>query len=134
VPTVLSQSARTILIVDNNPIVRKLLRVALAKEGFFVKEAGTGEEAITIVREAAPDLVIQDLMIDGSDGIQLALEYRKLPGADKFPMIAISGLQPALVFAKAVQSGFVDYLAKPVELTKLVEVVRAHLPVRRFPN
>lgn|GEM_PF-1925113 len=128
------RNARTILIVEDNPVGRKLFRLALNKEGFSVKEAGTAAEALKLVREAAPDLIIQDLMIEGTDGIQLALDYRKLPGGDNIPIIAVSGSQPGLVLAKAVQIGFVDYLAKPIDIAKLIDVVRTHLPNAEQPH
>jgi len=118
----------TILLVEGNAIVRKLCRIALEKEGFLVKEASSGATALALARLSLPDLIIQDLMIEDTDAIQLARDYRAIPGGDRLPVVAMSGLQPALDLAKAVQVGFVDFLAKPVEIARLIEVVRTYLP------
>ncbi len=118
----------TILVVEGNPVVRKLFRMVLEKEGFGVKEAADGKTALALVREALPDLIVQDLMLEDVDAIQLARDYRRIPGGDRLPIVAVSGMQPAIELANAVQVGFVDFLAKPVEPARLLEVVRTYLP------
>ena len=120
--------SRTVLAVEDNPITRKMVRVTLESEGYRVLEAGSGREAIRLMRDDRPDLVLQDLILPDMDGFAVLAELRALPGAAEVPILAFSGLLSQLEEARVSAAAFDDVLAKPVEPSRLVQVVRAHLP------
>ena len=116
-----------ILVVEDNPISRKLTRLALEAEGFSVIEAADGQSAIDQVARDLPDLVLQDLLLPDMDGFEIVKRLHGVPGADKIPILALTGLISAGDEKKLPTAAFADYLFKPVEPSFLVSTVRAHL-------
>jgi PAS domain S-box-containing protein len=124
----------TILIVEDNPITRKVLRVALQSAGYTAVEAPDGRRALEQARDYPPALIIQDLRLPDMDGIDLVARLRALPEARDIPILAFSGLQSKVEEARSLQSGFTDYLFKPVEPSRLLEIVAEHLRQTRGPT
>ena len=116
-----------VLVVEDNPISRNLTRVALEADGFTVAEAHDGRSAVASVGRDLPDLILQDILLPDVDGFDLVGRLHRLPGAEKIPILALTGLIPKGNEAKLPQSNFADYLFKPVEPSFLVGTVRAHL-------
>ncbi|HEX9787328.1 MAG TPA: response regulator, partial [Candidatus Binatia bacterium] len=116
-----------ILVVEDNPISRKLTRVALEIDGFSVSEAEDAQSAIESVSRDLPDLILQDLLLPDMDGFALVSRLHDLPGADKIPILALTGLITKGNESKLPQANFADYLFKPVDPPFLVSTVRAHL-------
>jgi diguanylate cyclase (GGDEF)-like protein len=116
-----------ILVVEDNPVARKLTRVALEADGFSVSEAADGGSAIDSVARELPSLILQDLVLPDMDGFALPSRLHALPGAAKIPILALSGLITKREQVKLPQAKFTDYLFKPVEPSFLVSTVRAHL-------
>src|SRR5216684_6277824 len=85
-------SAGTILVVEDNPITRKMMRFALESEGFRVSEAGEGRAALILARDHPPDLVLQDYVLPDMDGLQLIEGLRRLPGMSDTPIIVVTGM------------------------------------------
>ena len=81
-----------ILVVEDNPISRKLTRLALEMEGFSVFEAADGQSAIDHVARDRPDLILQDILLPDMDGFEIVKRLHELPGADKIPILALTGL------------------------------------------
>jgi diguanylate cyclase (GGDEF)-like protein len=123
-----------ILVVEDNPIARKLTRVALEADGFSVSEAPDGHSAIDSVAHEIPDLILQDIVLPDIDGFALVRRLHALPGADKIPILALTGLITKSDEAKLPQASFSDYLFKPIEPSFLVSTVRAHLAASRTSN
>jgi PAS domain S-box-containing protein len=117
----------TILVVEDNPITRKMVRVALAAEGYSILEAPDGRTALDLAAAHAPDLILQDLLLPDMDGFELVGRLRALPGAGEIPIIAFSGFLSRLDTARAL-AGFSDFLVKPVEPSQLVQTIRIYLP------
>jgi CheY-like chemotaxis protein/anti-sigma regulatory factor (Ser/Thr protein kinase) len=120
-------SSPTILIVEGNPVTRKMVRVALESERYTVLEAGDGQTALDLMVQYCPDLVLQDLVLPDIDGFELVQRLRSLPEAAETPILAVSGLLSPLEQARSLQAGFTDYLCKPVEPSHLVGTIRAYL-------
>ena len=120
-------SQTTILVIEDYPITRKMIRVALQAEDFTVLEAGTAAEALAIASRRMPNLVLQDLGLPDMDGIELQRRLRSLPGGSDVLILACSGRAAGPGEQRPVPQGFDDYLVKPVEPTRLIDVVRAHL-------
>ena len=125
------EDAASILIVDDNAIMRKMVRLTLEAEGHVVHEAADGHAAIEAMRRHHPDVVLQDLLLPDMDGFDLVHELRRLPGGADLPIVAFSGFQSKLEQSRGLQAGFSDYLFKPVEPSQLVQTVEAHLPLRQ---
>ncbi|HKY09656.1 MAG TPA: response regulator, partial [Candidatus Binatia bacterium] len=116
-----------VLVVEDNPISRKLTRVALEADGFAVTEAQDGQSAIASVTQQIPDLILQDILLPDIDGFDLVGRLHSLPGAERVPILALTGLISKSDEAKLPKANFADYLFKPVEPSFLVNTVRAHL-------
>ena len=116
-----------VLVVEDNPITRKMIRVALATDGYEVMEAADGKTAVRLVQDHRPDLVLQDLLLPDGSGIALVSRLRALPGAAELPIIALTGFLPREEEARALTAGFTEYLIKPVEPSRLLETVRAYI-------
>jgi CheY-like chemotaxis protein len=110
-----SEPPPTILIVEDNPITRKLLRITLESEGYRVVEAGDGGAALAVAREKMPALVVQDLVLPDIDGVDLAVELRALPnGGAALPIVALSGLTGTVGEAQIARGGFSAMLVNPL--------------------
>jgi two-component system, cell cycle sensor histidine kinase and response regulator CckA len=120
----------TILVVEDNPITRKMVRVALEAEGHRVIEAEDGPQALDRSAHDPPDLVFQDLNLPGMDGLELVQRLRERKELHDIPILAFSGLQSKLAKARTMRAGFTDYLFKPIEPSRLVKIIRQHLPAQ----
>jgi CheY-like chemotaxis protein len=123
------ETAPIILVVDDNPTTRKLVRYALERQQHVVIEAADGRSALARCAEQRPDLVLQDLMLPDMDGFALLARLREVV-TEGTPILAFSGFVSKLEEARISALGFDDHLMKPIEPSRLVQVVRAHLPRR----
>lgn len=119
---------RTILLVEDNPITRKLVRFTLGQKGFEVVEATDGRSAMRLVAEREPDLVLQDLVLPDVDGFELVGRLRAQTSGRNVPILAFSGFVTKLEEARISAVGFDDLIVKPIEPSRLVQIVQAHLP------
>jgi PAS domain S-box-containing protein len=120
-----------VLVVEDNPVTRKLLRVALELEGHEVHEAESGAQALTAVERVAPDLVVQDLVLPDMDGEALMAELRKRARQPELPILLVSGLVHRLDELRARSLPATHCLAKPVEPARLIQVVDSIITTRR---
>jgi len=118
-----------ILVIDDEASTRRLVALALEKQGHTVAEAGDGAEALKILAAHKVDLVITDLLMPETDGIETIMELRRLYPATK--IIAISGggeYQSGAGFLRAAESlGADSTLSKPFEFKQLLPAVQALL-------
>ena len=119
---------RVILVVEDNAITRKVVRLTLDTDGFRVVEASTAIEALALAASIRPDLVLQDLLLPDMDGLDLVVRLRAVPAMEGVPIVAFSGFLSRLEFGRAAALGFTDFLPKPVDPSRLLQVVRTHLP------
>src|SRR5690349_5642447 len=84
-------NAPRILVVEDNPVTRKMLRITLELEGWVVRESPDATSALAIASTEAIDLVIQDMVLPDADGLDLLRELRRLLGARR-PIIGVTGL------------------------------------------
>jgi len=82
----------TILVVEDNPITRRLVGAALTREGWDVVEAPDGMAALAAIRRRTPDLVLQDLGLPDMDGFELVRRIRAMPHMATVPVVACSSL------------------------------------------
>jgi len=114
-----------ILIVDDEPPIRRFLRTALAAQDYRVEEAGDGEAALDFLRRNPVDLVILDLGLPGMDGLEVV---RRLRGEGKaVPIIILSSRDDEAGKVAALDLGADDYVSKPFGVEELSARVRAAL-------
>ena len=120
---------RTILIVDDEPGLRELVRINLEHEGFGVLQAENGVQGLTTIREQQPDLVILDVMMPEMDGWEAC---RKLREFSQVPVLMLTAKVQSQDIVTGLESGADDYLLKPFNMDELMARVRALL--RRVPS
>ena len=118
-----------ILAVDDDPMTLRYLRDALSKAGYFPMVTTDPDEALRLVETERPNLVLLDLMLPGSDGIEL---MRSILNIAEVPVVFLSAYGRDEVIARAFEAGAVDYMVKPFSATELVARVRSAM--RRGPT
>ncbi len=115
-----------ILVVDDDPDILEALSEILEAEGFEIRRARNGKEALERLEPDSPQLILLDLMMPVMDGWEFAQRMRQKPAAiSSIPLIVLSADRN--VGNKATDIGAVGYLAKPFELNDLLEMVRRAL-------
>ncbi|PWC84431.1 regulator [Azospirillum sp. TSH100] len=115
---------QTVLVVDDDPVLRLTLRRLLESAGVGVAEAQNGEEAMRLFRANRPDLVICDLVMPFADGLQTIMRMRRLEPAVKIVAISGGGRSKAMeLLAVARQMGADHALAKPIERSQIALIV-----------
>jgi len=115
-----------ILIVDDEPDMRMLLRMTLERSGFDVEEAETGEEAVAMAGDASIDLVLLDMNLPGIDGLEAAAAIRQ-DGRIDLPLIILTAASDATLPERAEAGGCTDVISKYMPSEELVEAIRATL-------
>ncbi len=115
-------SLPTVLIVDDDPDIRSLLRAALAGEGYGVRVAANGVEALADLDHERPDLILLDLMMPVMDGVQFYERFRaRENGGARVPVVLISAGHGLSQTAHAM--GTDGYVPKPFDLDRLLDEV-----------
>ncbi len=110
----------TILVIDDEPQIRKFLRISLASQGYKVLEAGTGTEGLAHAALNKPDLLVLDLGLPDMDGQQVLREFREWSGA---PVLVLS----VRASEAALDGGANDYVTKPFGIQEFLARIRALL-------
>ena len=113
-----------VLVVDDDPQALDSVRPILEHAGYETLATGAPEEVADVLEEAAPDLVLLDLMLPGTDGIEL---MRSLPALRDRPVIFVSAYGRDETIATALEMGAADYVVKPFSPTELLARIRAVL-------
>ena len=116
-----------ILVVEDEPDIRKLVQYNLAQERFKVLEAENGEEALKLVQRDRPNLVILDLMLPGLSGLELCRILRDRTDTAQVPILMLTAKAGEADKIVGLEMGADDYLAKPFSPRELVARVRAIL-------
>jgi two-component system, OmpR family, KDP operon response regulator KdpE len=117
-------SSATILVVDDEPQIRRVMRTALTAHGYTITEARSGEEALEEVRREPPDLVLLDINMPGIGGLQACREIRE---GSEVPIIVLTVRSTEKDKVKALDAGADDYVVKPFGMEELLARVRAAL-------
>jgi two-component system, OmpR family, KDP operon response regulator KdpE len=116
-----------ILVVDDEPQIRRVMRATLSARGYVISEAKTGEEALEFVRKQRPDLVLLDVNMPGMGGIEACREIRRMSDA---PIIMLTVRNAERDKVSALDAGADDYVVKPFGIEELLARIRAAL--RRY--
>jgi len=113
-----------ILIVDDEAQIRRVMRTSLSSHGYTILEASTGEEAVEIVRQERPDLVLLDINMPGIGGIEACREIRESSNASII-MLTVRSTERDKV--RALDAGADDYVVKPFSMEEVLARIRAVL-------
>ena len=119
-----------ILVVDDDPETLRYVRGALAAAGYAPLVTGDPRELARLLRTKRPHLVLLDLMLPGTDGIEL---LERVPGLTDLPVIFLSGYRRDETIARALEAGAADYIVKPFSPMELTARVQAALRLRARP-
>src|SRR5512147_1232817 len=115
---------RNVLVVDDEAQITRSLRTALSGNGYNVRTAGDGDEALEVMRGWTPDLVITDLSMPNMQGLELCSRIR---AKSQVPIIVLSVRGEERAKVDALDAGADDYVTKPFNLNELLARVRAGL-------
>ena len=118
--------------MDDEPINRKLLERLLTPEGFLLGTAGNGAQALTMVAEQPPDLILLDIMMPGMDGYEVAKRIKNTRATKNIPIIMISALEDRDARMLGLSAGAEDFLTKPVDRAELCVRVRNLLRLKAY--
>ena len=116
-----------ILVVDDEPDIVSLVSYNLKKEGYTVRSAADGEEALSAIRNSDVDLVVLDLMLPGLSGLEVCRAVRRDPGTKGIPIIMLTARSDEPDRIRGLETGADDYLPKPFSPRELVARVKAVL-------
>jgi CheY-like chemotaxis protein len=124
VPTEGVDRPNTVLVVDDDPSIRRMIVAALKREGYQFLEAPNGREALDLMRTQEPDVVVLDLMMPIVSGWDVLRERQSDPKLERIPVIIVSAnREPEL--ANAIDKGICAFLPKPFDIGALSALVRS---------
>jgi adenylate cyclase len=113
----------TILVVDDDPVIQKLLAVNFEMEGYHVITGSDGEEALALVAAERPGAVVLDVMMPKVDGIEVARRIKADPSTSSIPVLLLSAKAQAKDITEGLDAGADAYITKPFEPVELLERV-----------
>lgn len=125
-------SKKQILVADDDPSIRSLLRSFLEGEGFVVTEARTGSEALNSMESQRPDLLLMDVRMPDLDGIEVL--QRMQDSAMDVPSVVITAHGTSNTAIKAIELGAFDYITKPFELDEVLHTIRRYFDYEQMAS
>jgi CheY-like chemotaxis protein len=116
-----------VLIVDDDPLIRRVVRAVLEDAAYDLAEAGTGEEALAAAARRPPDVVLLDVMMPGMDGFEVATRMRGDPRLEGLVIVMLTAKDGAEDRRRGLASGADRYLTKPFSPLELIAVVEEAL-------
>ncbi|MGH9066085.1 MAG: response regulator transcription factor [Acidimicrobiales bacterium] len=113
----------TVLVVDDDPVIQKLLQVNFEMEGYTVLIAGDGLSGLDQARRARPDVVVLDVMMPGMNGLQVVAALKADPETAAMPVMLLSAKAQEPDRRAGTDSGADDYVTKPFDPLELLERV-----------
>jgi two-component system, sensor histidine kinase and response regulator len=121
-----------VLVVDDSLLNRTQIRRFLQRDGIQVFEAKSGEDALWLAKEADPDLILMDVLMEGMDGYQTCELIRAETAAHDIPIIFLTGLGEREDVVRGFAVGAVDYITKPFHVAEGMSRIRTHLRLRKL--
>lgn len=118
-----SPSSLRVLVVDDHPDLLSMLDIMMQRRKYAVKTAQSGNEAIELVSDFAPHVVISDIGMPGMDGYQLMTHLRAVPDLAPFKSIALTGYDIHVEDSRARDAGYDAHMTKPIEFDQLFEMI-----------
>jgi two-component system KDP operon response regulator KdpE len=119
-----SEVKKNILVVDDEAQITRVLKTTLSSQGYGIRTASDGEEALQLMKGWAPDLIVTDLRMPNMDGLELC---RRIRTESRIPIIVLSVKGEETIKVEALDAGADDYITKPFNINELLARVRAAL-------
>lgn len=116
-----------ILLVEDEPAQREVMSYNLTAEGYRIALAGDGDEAMMLVDEEPPDLIVLDWMMPGLSGIEVCRRLKARPETRAIPVIMLSARSDEPDLLRGLEIGADDYMTKPYSVAELIARIHAHL-------
>jgi CheY-like chemotaxis protein len=116
-----------ILVVDDNPLNLKLTRILLTGEGYDVHTAMNAEEMAAALHAVRPRLILMDIQLPGTDGLELTRRLKQDPATRDVPVVALTAYAMKGDDERALRAGCDGYIAKPIDSRSLPELIRRFL-------
>src|SRR5215813_3893283 len=123
-----------ILIVDDTPVNLKLTRILLVNEGYQVLTAASAEEALELLRDHRPELVLADIQLPGMDGLEMTRRIKQNPSTSGITVVALTAFAMMGDEQKALDAGCDGYITKPIDTHTLGQRIRQYLDKRPPSN
>ncbi|OHC01504.1 MAG: two-component system response regulator [Planctomycetes bacterium RIFCSPHIGHO2_12_39_6] len=118
---------KNVMVVEDNEKNRKLMRVVLKAKGYNVIEAATGEEALNILKNQKPDIILMDIQLPGIDGITLIKQIKGTTNLQDIPIIAVTAYAMKGDEEKIMEAGCDAYVSKPINTQELPLIVEKYI-------
>ncbi|GAB4430935.1 MAG: response regulator [Anaerolineales bacterium] len=118
---------KTILYVEDNIDNRTLVRRVLTAEGYNILEAVNATEALEILAETVPDLILMDINMPDVDGYTLTAQIKKMPGFENVPVIALTANVMRGDREKSLEAGCDGYIQKPIDIDTICDQIESFL-------
>ena len=113
----------TILVVDDDELMLKLLRTALAQENYELMLAASGLEALNLLRKRRPDLILMDMEMPGLDGMETTSRIKSAEQFSTLPVIMVTGNSEKAIVASCLKAGATDFVVKPFNREVLLDKI-----------
>lgn len=121
-----------VLVVDDDPFERLMVREGLESVGFQIEEATDGPQALEVFRTLCPDIVLLDINMPGMGGIETCAALRNLPGGAQVPILMVTGRDDTDSIARSYEAGASDFMAKTIHLLTMAQRIRYMLRASRM--
>ncbi|MGH7826548.1 MAG: response regulator [Candidatus Binatia bacterium] len=118
---------KKILLVEDNPVNRRLAGFLLRSQGYEVREATTAQEAFEIIEKERPDLIVMDIQLPGMDGLEVTRKLKEQSATVNIPVIAVTSYAMKGDREKALAAGCSGYVTKPLDKNVFIQEIAAHL-------
>ena len=118
---------KTILLVEDNEVNRRLAGFLLRSHGYQVREATTAAAAFEMVDKERPDLIVMDIQLPGMDGLEITRKLKGQPSTADIPVIAVTSYAMKGDREKALAAGCAGYVTKPIDKNTFIQEVAAHV-------
>jgi CheY-like chemotaxis protein len=115
----------TILVVDDDPVIQKLLSVNFEMEGYRVVTASDGLDGLAQVEAVNPDIILLDVMMPRMDGLTVARKLKSDPSTKGIPIVLLSAKAQSTDIQLGLEAGAEDYITKPFDPLELLDKVAA---------
>ncbi|CVK18693.1 Protein-glutamate methylesterase/protein-glutamine glutaminase [Sporomusa paucivorans] len=126
----MSNSQATILVIDDQPGIRRLLTEVLQDEGYNVLTAANGYEGIQVAIDVKPAVILMDMKMPGMDGIEALKELKRQGQGDQVIMMTAYGELDMVNEAR--EAGMRDYITKPFDIMSLCQIIEANIDSSSF--
>ena len=126
------QKVNTVLVVDDNEVIRRLAKTLLTKRDYAVETAKNGPEGIERAKKIQPHVILLDVMMPGMDGYEVCRQLKADPEVSDIPVIMVTSKTETLDRIKGLEIGAADYVVKPFDQGELLARIATHVKLKNL--